>query len=144
MTALTGNDPGSNVISLLASLPAATPAVSVHLHTCGPWQIIEVNGEMDIQVLPLLPSLRNGVAAHVVFDLLGVTFMDACALGALVGRQQGITRSGGCMRLVAPSPVLRLLGMTGTRLAFPTFNTLERALHNQCPPAPRRTACACR
>lgn len=140
MNVFAGNDPGSAVVSLLPLLPAAPPAFSVHLHTCGPWQIIVVDGEMDIQVPPLLPRLRGGEATHVVFDLLGVTFMDAFALGALICRQQMVTRSGGCMRLVASGPVLKLLTMTGTSDVFRRFNTLERALHTPLPTGPDRAA----
>jgi anti-anti-sigma factor len=111
------------------------------MQTSGPWKIVVVDGEMDIVVLPLLPDLRGGVAAQVVFDLLGVTFMDASALGALIGRQQRVTRSGGCMRLVAQAgPVLRLLSMTGTSDVFCTFDTLDRALHAPIPIGPHEAA----
>ena len=84
---------------------------------------------MDVHVLPLLPDLR-GRAEQVVLDLRGVTFMDVRAFEAIVDRQCRVTQSGGIMRLVAHSrPVLRLLKATGTSDLFPTFDTLDRALH---------------
>lgn len=89
----------------------------------------------------MLPLLRGGVAAQVVFDLLGVTFMDASALGALVGRDHRIILSGGCMRLVAQAgPVLRLLEMTGTNDVLCTFDTLDRALRAPVPVGPHDAA----
>jgi anti-sigma B factor antagonist len=137
MSTFTGNGPGSTVVDPQGRRAPAAPPVSVHLQRSGPWQIIVVDGEMDLQVLPLLPDLRGLVAARVVFDLHGVTFMDASALGALVERRRWVTRSGGCMRLVAHSgPVLRLLVMTGTGGLFSTFDTLDRALHTPVPPGP--------
>ena len=121
-------NPESSGVGLVA--PRSATTVSVHLRSSSPWQIVVVEGEMDIQVVPLLPDLPGGSGApQVVFDLLGVTFMDARALGALVDRQRRITREGGCLRLVARSrPVGRLLELTGTSDLFGTFDTLEGAL----------------
>ena len=95
-----------------------------------PWKIITVKGEMDVHVLPLLPDLRGGLAEQVVLDLRGVTFMDVRGFEAIVDRLRWVTQSGGIMRLVAPSrPVRRLLKVTATSDLFPTFDTLDRALH---------------
>ena len=128
-------DPRPAVVDLQARRSTApVPPVSVQLATSGPWQIIVVEGEMDIQVLPLLPDLRGTIAAQVVFDLLGVTFMDACALRALLDRQRRVTQAGGYVRLVAHSrPVPRLLMLTGTGALFRTFDTLDQALNTPIP-----------
>ena len=105
------------------------PGVSVHLQRSAGWTVLVVEGEMDLQVLPLLPDLQGSDAAHVVFTLSGVTFMVATSLGALVGMQRKAHLAGGCVRLVAPSsPVLRLLMLTGTGRVFDTFDTLDQAL----------------
>lgn len=128
MRAHIGDEPGQNLVDQVRRYASATPTVAVRLRTSGPWKIIVVDGEMDIQVLPLLPDLRGGGVAHVVFDLTRVTFMDASALGSLLDRQQWVARSGGRVRLVASRPVLRLLGLTGTSDLFRTFATLEQAL----------------
>lgn len=141
MNTLIRNDPRSTVIEFRAPRPAEAPSVSVHLQTSGPWKIIVIQGEMDIVVLPLLPDLRGGVDARAVFDLGGVTFMDCCALGALIRRQRRIASSGGWMRLVARAgPVLRLLQLTGTSDLFSTFDTLDRALHAPVPIGPHEAA----
>jgi anti-anti-sigma factor len=127
MTTFLGNDLGSSGIDP-PPRHAVTPTVSAHLRTSGPWRIVVVEGEMDIQAVPLLPDLR-GVALRVVFDLRGVTFMDAGALGALVAEQRRVSHAGGCLRLVAQAgPVLSILSRTGTSNLFCTFDTLGRAL----------------
>jgi anti-anti-sigma factor len=76
----------------------------------------------------------------VVFDLVGVTFMDAFAPGALIGRLYRITRSGGCMRLVVQARPGRLLKLTGTSEVFCTFDTPDRALHAPVPIGPHEAA----
>jgi hypothetical protein len=53
--------PGSTVVALPRPHPTETPSVSVHIQQSGPWQVIAVDAEMDIQVLPLLPDLRGAM-----------------------------------------------------------------------------------
>ena len=45
--------------------------------------LVEVEGEMDIQVVPLIPVELGNEESFVVFELRGVTFMDAGGLGAI-------------------------------------------------------------
>lgn len=110
----------------LNGLPAT---VSVSAHGAGPWTVVVVEGEMDFQVIQLLANLPEHEAACVVFDLRGVTFMDAGGLGVIISSQQKARQAGGSVRLVAPSVwVLRILTLTGTDNAFRSFPSLEEAI----------------
>jgi anti-sigma B factor antagonist len=113
------------------------PIVSVLAYRSGPWTVLVVDGEMDLQVIPLLPDLPHSEAGRVVFDLHGVTFMDARGLGVIVGSQQKARQAGGCLRLVAPSTqVCRILILTGTDQAFRSFPTLHAAVSTPVLTAP--------
>jgi anti-anti-sigma factor len=109
--------------------PNPAPGVSVVQHRSGPWTIVAVVGEMDIQVIDLMPVLSEGEAGRMVFDLRRVTFMDAAGFSAIM-RYQGKARDArGHTRLVAPSTsVRRILTMTGTTQMFATFGSVHAAL----------------
>jgi anti-sigma B factor antagonist len=109
--------------------PSPEPVVSVRQHRSGPWTIFVVAGDMDLQVLPLVPGLPDNEARRVVFDLDRVTFMDAAGLGVIVRNQQNARQAGGCVRLVAPSTsVRRILWLTGTDQAFHSFRSVHAAV----------------
>ena len=61
----------------------ARPAVSVRRHRFGSWLVLEVEGEMDIQAAALVADVDGSESAFVVFDLHGVTFMDAVPFGSV-------------------------------------------------------------
>ena len=72
---------------------------------------------------------RLPVTAHVVFELRGVTFIDACGLRTLLECRRIALAAGGCVRLVAPSRQMgRLLTLTGSCTAFSTFHSLLDAV----------------
>ena len=105
------------------------PGLSMHQWRSGPWTVILIAGDMDIQVLDLMPDLRTSASVRAVIDLHRVTFMDASGLSALLICQTQATATGGCVRLLAPSAaVRRLLMLTGTNAVFATFWTLDAAL----------------
>ncbi len=107
----------------------SAPAVSVRLTRSGEWAILEVSGEMDLQVVPLVSELLAAESVRVVFELNEVTFMDAGGLRALVDSQAKSILAGGCIRLAAPSSqARRLLRLTGTDTQFQTFDTLDDAV----------------
>ena len=108
---------------------AAPPSVSVQARRSGAWTILEVEGEMDIQALPLVADLLRGRVVGVVLELHAVTFMDASGLGMMVDVQRRTRDAGGCLRLAAPSSsVRRVLVLTGCDRAFHTFDSLVRAV----------------
>ena len=111
-----------------SGIPEAS-SVSVRVRTSDPWTVIAVAGEMDTRVVPLVSQLRCVSAAHVVFELREVTFMDASGLGVLMDAQRNAVRAGGCVRLVAPSNrARRLLALTRTDGVFLTFGSVAEAV----------------
>ena len=79
------------------------PGVTVRHYRSGRWVVVEVEGEMDIQVVPLIPVELGNEESFVVFELRGVTFMDAGGLGAIASTYRQANEDGGCVRLAAPS-----------------------------------------
>jgi anti-sigma B factor antagonist len=123
--------PGASVVVDFPtpSRDATGPAVSVRHHRSGRWMVVEVTGEMDLQVFSLMPRLPRKRTAGVVFELGGVTFMDAGGLALLSGTQRRAFAVGGEVRLAAPSrAALRLLELTGSAGVFPIFDSVDAAL----------------
>jgi anti-sigma B factor antagonist len=117
------------------------PPVSVALRRFGGWTVVEVSGEMDIQAMTLFTDLFEGNAAHVVFELRGVTFIDACGLRILLECRSVAMAAGGCVRLVAPSrQVGRLLRLTGTYPAFSIFHSLLDAVTSPVTEVPQEVS----
>ena len=111
------------------SVDPGPSAVSVRVRTSNPWTVIAVAGEMDARVVPLVADLVGINAAHLVFELREVTFMDASGLGVLMDAQRRAIRAGGCVRLVAPSSrAHRLLVLTRTDRVFLTFDSVAEAM----------------
>ena len=93
----------------------------------GRWLVLEIAGEMDLQVGPLLYDVGND-PCYVVFDLHRVTFMDCSSLRALQYVQRRALAADGSMRLAAMSvQVQRILALTRTDRAFPQFETVRDA-----------------
>ncbi len=57
------------------------------------WTVVEVEGEMDVQVIPLLADLVGSDTPRVVLDLHEVTFIDAQGLGSMVDTHRRATGS---------------------------------------------------
>jgi anti-anti-sigma factor len=109
------------------------PSVTVRPTMAGPWLVLEIEGQMDLQVAALL----HGTDAQlVVFDLHKVTFMDGSGLSAIEETQRHTASTGGCVRLVALSrPVRRLLMLAGAAQSFPLFDTVDEATSTPLDPA---------
>jgi anti-sigma B factor antagonist len=103
--------------------------------------ILTLRGEVDIAVTdPLRAAWYRAAeqAEHEMIDIdLGeVTFMDAGALGLLVGMLNRQERHGGQLRLRRiPAQVTRLLQLTGLQGIFPVVDELPDAVILQ--PLPR-------
>ncbi|GAA4727475.1 hypothetical protein GCM10023350_08040 [Nocardioides endophyticus] len=108
----------------------AVPSVAVRVHRSGSWTVVEVEGEMDVQVVALVADLVGVDTTRVVFDLQRVTFMDAAGLSAVGGSiRHRAMGAGGSVRLVAPSrSARRLLMLAGCARVFPAFDSLEEAM----------------
>ncbi len=106
-----------------------TPSVSVFVYRSSGWAILEVEGEMDLLAVPAVSHAVDPAARHVVFDLRGVTFIDGCGLGILLDSRWRAVRSGGEVRLVAPSRTThRLLLLTGKDREFRQFDSVAAAV----------------
>jgi anti-anti-sigma factor len=116
------------VIPLRARRSPAMVSISVVLNVSGPRTIIAIYGDLDIQATYLLRELPGSECERVIFDLHGVSFMDAAGLDAIIGCHNR-TRGSGPSPLVSPSiAVTRILDLTGTEQLFSTFDTLDAAL----------------
>lgn len=93
----------------------------------GPWLVVAVAGELDLQAVPLLEALGDD-PRFVALDMHGVTFMDCSGLHALVNARSRAVAAGGSVHVAAPSrQVVRLLRLTGLERAFPAFDTVSEA-----------------
>ena len=94
--------------------------------------VVAVHGEIDIATAP---QLREHLAAAiaggtpVVADLLGVTFLDSTALGALIGGLRASREVDVPLRLVVADPrILKVFQITGLDTVFTLVSTLDEAL----------------
>ena len=125
------------VIDVLACADDPGSSLSVRARRSGRWTILEVEGEVDIQALPLVADLVGRDATRVVLELRRVTFMDASGVGMMVDIHRRALEAGGCVRLAAPSTsVRRVLALTGCDAILPTFDSLPRAMSTPIHAAP--------
>ena len=105
------------------------PAVAVRHHRFGSWVVLEIEGEMDIQLASAIDELSGRHWAFVVFDLHEVTFMDATGLRVMAEMQRQAVASGGCVRVAAPSrQARRLLELAGSDRALRVFDSVRQAV----------------
>lgn len=111
------------------------PVLSLFLYRpCG-WSVIEAAGEMDTQCVETLRALLSVAGQTVVLDVRKVTFMDASGLGVLAAGGHAARRRGGALRLVGASrQVRRIVALTQLDQVLPTFDTLDEAMTEPCPP----------
>ena len=118
----------SSLDTLVYAWPSPTPDVSTRCTRSGEWLVVEVAGELDLQVVPLLDTL--GVdPCLVVLDLHGVTFMDCSGVRALLEARRRAVTAGGSLHLAAPSRhVVRFLRLTHLGRALPVFDSVSEAI----------------
>ena len=103
-------------------------SVSLRVHEFGGWTILEFQGELDLAARPLAAKVVADTERY-VFDLHGVTFMDARGLAMIIDTQRAALDAGGSVRLAGPSSsVRRVLTITGCGSALPTFDTVLQAV----------------
>jgi len=98
-------------------------------YSSGDWTVIEVVGEIDVAVTPILQEVFEGATSlKVIFDLSRVTFMDASGLTVLADAWRGGLATGGSVRLVGPDHrIRRLLEITQFDKVLPIFDCLKEA-----------------
>jgi anti-anti-sigma factor len=93
--------------------------------------ILSPGGELTVAEAPdlraqLLAAINESGDRAIVVDLSSVTFIDAAAVGVLVGARERLTQDGRELRLAAPSKhVRRTLELVG--LDIPIYPTVQQA-----------------
>jgi anti-sigma B factor antagonist len=94
--------------------------------------VITVGGELDVVTArPLEAFVREAYhpGDEVVFDLTGMTFMDASGLRVLLHAHDEARRDGSTVRLAAPQPgPARVITTTKVDTCVPVHASLEQAL----------------
>lgn len=110
----------------MSSLPSILRSVIADI------AVVRPVGEFDIASVDLLRrELVDAISPqcnHLVVDLEETSFMDAMALGIVIGAQHRIRRRGGWLRVARPQPqVRRLLEITMLDTVVEVHPTLEAA-----------------
>ncbi|MFI5055039.1 MAG: STAS domain-containing protein [Actinomycetota bacterium] len=80
------------------------------------WQVIAVNGDLDLYTSPSLRTKLHEVDGDkIALDLTDVTFIDSSGLGAIVGALKHVRERGGAFAVIAQpdGSLTRLLSLTG-------------------------------
>ncbi|MEW1648155.1 MULTISPECIES: STAS domain-containing protein [unclassified Streptomyces] len=97
-------------------------------------RVISLQGEIDHHSGPVLQQALHASKAsgpRVVLDLRGVLFMDSTGVNLLISAHGDLTRTGGWLRLAAPTPaVLRPIRLVGLDALVECHPTLSQALHS--------------
>ena len=89
----------------------AVPALRATVQRSGRSVVLCLHDELDLATAPALrralAAAAGGQAVDLVVDLSGVTFVDASGLAVLLQAAQALRSSGGELRLMSPSRMLR-------------------------------------
>lgn len=105
--------------------------------------VIALAGELDLATIPHLSPVLHGLLAEgrtqITINLDAVTFMDVCALGALMIAHRDVTRAKGSLEITPNRFCERLLATSGA--ALPPFRFSRPAppktLASRVNPCPR-------
>lgn len=94
--------------------------------------LLVLEGEFDAndkpQVTAAIGEAVAGGSKWLLFDMSAVQFVDSVAVGTLIGAAKQVTPGGGDVAVIgAPSPVLRVFEISGTRELLNVVPTLEEA-----------------
>ncbi len=101
--------------------------------TDGPFQIIEVGGEIDVYTAP---RLREAIVASIdaghtrlVIDVEKVEFLDSTGLGVLVGALKKVRADGGTLDIVCTQErILKIFDITGLDKVFGLHKSVAHAI----------------
>ena len=101
--------------------------------TDGPFQIIEVGGEIDVYTAP---RLREAIVAAIeaghtrlVVDVEKVEFLDSTGLGVLVGALKKVRADGGTLDIVCTQErILKIFDITGLDKVFGLHESVAHAI----------------
>lgn len=99
----------------------------------GPFEIIEVGGEIDVYTAPRLREAIVGAieAGHtrLVVDVEKVEFLDSTGLGVLVGALKKVRADGGTLDIVCTQErILKIFDITGLDKVFGLHTSVARAM----------------
>ncbi|MGJ9412740.1 anti-sigma factor antagonist [Aeromicrobium sp. CF4.19] len=106
--------------------------LSLKTRTEGPFEIIEVGGEIDVMTAP---RLREAVIEAVdrgrlrlIIDVEQVDFLDSTGLGVLVGALKRVRADGGSLDIVCTHErILKIFDITGLDKVFGLHGSVEQA-----------------
>ncbi|CAL9653582.1 STAS domain-containing protein [Streptomyces sp. enrichment culture] len=105
-------------------------------YTVGDTTVLELHGDIDIAVTPILTARLDALTAHphpnLLVDLSPVPFLDCAALGVLCRARARTRERHGRLRLVSDSGRLRgIVRRTGLADAFEVYRALTDALGSE-------------
>jgi anti-anti-sigma factor len=90
-----------------------------------------VLGEGDDALRECIDALVRDGRINVVLDLHGITYVDSCGIGALVGKYVTLRNRGGHLRLVCPSDRCRhVLALTHLLPVIECYASEDAALRS--------------
>ena len=107
----------------------------------GPVAVLEVSGHLvaDDGACRCLQQVSLLVTAgwlNILVDLRDVTYIDSGGVGALVASFVHVTRRGGRLKLLCPSPrAWRVLSISRLSDVFEVFSSEAKALESFAPPS---------
>lgn len=111
--------------------------LSLKTRTHGPFQVIEVGGEVDVYTAPKLrESIVNAVDkghTRLIVDVEQVDFLDSTGLGVLVGSLKRVRAEGGSLDIVCTHErILKIFDITGLDKVFGLHTSVDAAIaaHN--------------
>jgi anti-sigma B factor antagonist len=102
-------------------------------HKDGPFEIIEVGGEIDVYTAPrlrevIVAAIEEG-HTRLVIDVEKVDFLDSTGLGVLVGALKKVRADGGTLDIVCTQErILKIFDITGLDKVFGLHRTVAQAI----------------
>lgn len=102
----------------------------------GPFQVIEVGGEVDVYTAPKLrESIVSAVDAghtRLIIDVEKVDFLDSTGLGVLVGSLKRVRAEGGSLDIVCTQErILKIFDITGLDKVFGLHTSIGAAVSSR-------------
>lgn len=107
--------------------------MALETRTEGPFEIIEVGGEIDVNTAP---RLREAIVASIeaghtrlAIDVEKVEFLDSTGLGVLVGALKKVRADGGTLDIVCTQErILKIFDITGLDKVFGLHQSVAQAI----------------
>ena len=102
----------------------------VSIKASGPWAILQIAGEIDLNTAPklkeaIIGSLKDGFR-KIALDLTNVGFLDSTGLAAMVSGVRRANEASGGLVLINPNEhIQRILAVTDLGKIFPVFDNAE-------------------